>query len=162
MKISSSLVPKIPIRTFHLRWRCIFNSHAVGMAAAWPYDFKIYFVRNPIPRSAARVFIIILEFIFTPIYEIQISEKKNSWHHSNFIFEGLFSGHEQGYHLLFCSGVYYSKLLFELSKSIVFRIFLKIKNYCTMNKFQHHAVQLYIFRNFFNIFRIKILILGVS
>ena len=55
------------------------NFHAVGMATAWPYGFKVDFVRNPISESAARFFVIILKFIFTLIYEIKISEK-NFWH----------------------------------------------------------------------------------
>ena len=46
------------------------------MAVARPYGFQIDFVRNPISGSAVWFFVIILEFIFTPIYEILISEKK--------------------------------------------------------------------------------------
>ena len=56
----------------------ILNSHAGGMAVARPYGFEIDFVRNPISGSAAWFFVIILKFIFTPIYQIKISEK-NSW-----------------------------------------------------------------------------------
>ena len=52
------------------------NSHAVGMAAARPYGFKIDFVKNPISGSAARLFVIILKFIFTYIFKIKIHEKK--------------------------------------------------------------------------------------
>ena len=54
----------------------LFNSHAVGIAAARPYGFKIDFVRNPISGSAARFFVIILKLILTAIYEIKISKKK--------------------------------------------------------------------------------------
>ena len=46
------------------------------MAVAWPYSFEIVFVRNPISGSAAWFFVIILKFIFTPISEIKIHEKK--------------------------------------------------------------------------------------
>ena len=53
------------------------NFHAVGMAIARPYGFEIDFVRNPISGSAARLFFIILEFIFTPIFEIKIHEKNS-------------------------------------------------------------------------------------
>ena len=53
-----------------------FNSHAVGMADAQPYAFKVDFVRNPISEPAAQFFVYILNFIFSPIYEIKISEKK--------------------------------------------------------------------------------------
>ena len=51
------------------------NSHAVGMAVARSYGFKIDFVRNPISGSAARFFVIILKFILTLIYEIKIFKK---------------------------------------------------------------------------------------
>ena len=44
-----------------------FNSYAGDMAVARPYGFEIDFVRNPISESAAIFFVIILEFIFTPI-----------------------------------------------------------------------------------------------
>ena len=53
-----------------------FNSHAVGMADAQPYAFKVDFVRNPISEPAAQFFVYILIFIFSHIYEIKISEKK--------------------------------------------------------------------------------------
>ena len=46
------------------------------MAVAQPYGFKIDFVRNPISESAAWFFVVILKFIFTPIFEIKIYEKK--------------------------------------------------------------------------------------
>ena len=52
------------------------NSHAVGMAVARPLGFEIDFVRNPISGSAARFFVIILKFVFTPIFEIKVREKK--------------------------------------------------------------------------------------
>ena len=51
-------------------------SHAVGMAVAQPLGFKIDFVRNPISGSAAYIFIIILKFIFTAIFEIKVQVKK--------------------------------------------------------------------------------------
>ena len=54
----------------------IFNSHAVGMAVARPFGFEIDFVRNPISESAAWFFVIILKFIFTPIFKIKVHEKK--------------------------------------------------------------------------------------
>ena len=54
------------------------------MAVARPYDFKIDFVRNPICGSAAWVLVIVLKFIFTPIFEIKIQEKDSltpkKWH----------------------------------------------------------------------------------
>ena len=53
-----------------------FNSHAVGMAVARPLGFEMDFVRNPISGSAAWFFVIILKFIFTPIFEIKVHEKK--------------------------------------------------------------------------------------
>ena len=56
--------------------RAPLNSHADGMAVAQPYSFSIDFVRNPISGSTAWFFVIILKFIFTPIFEIKIQEKK--------------------------------------------------------------------------------------
>ena len=53
------------------------NSHASGIAVARPNGFEIDFVRNPISGSAAWFFVIIFEFIFTPIFEIKIHEKKS-------------------------------------------------------------------------------------
>ena len=53
-----------------------FNSQAGGMAVARPYDFKVDFVRNLISGSATWFFVIILKFIFTPIFEIKIYGKK--------------------------------------------------------------------------------------
>ena len=53
-----------------------FNSHAVGMAVARPLGFEIDFVGNPISGSAGWFFVIILKFIFTPICEIKVHEKK--------------------------------------------------------------------------------------
>ena len=52
-----------------------FNSHAGGMPVARPYDFEIDFVINPISGSAAWFFVIILEFVFTLIFEIKIYKK---------------------------------------------------------------------------------------
>ena len=49
-----------------------------------PIGSKIDFWRNFILESAAGFYIIILKFIFTPIFEIEIHEKK-SWHQKNFI-----------------------------------------------------------------------------
>ena len=54
-----------------------FNSQAGGMAVARPYGFEIDFVRNFISGSAAWFFLIILKFIFTPIFEIKIHEKNS-------------------------------------------------------------------------------------
>ena len=54
-----------------------FNSHVIDMAKARSFAFKIDFVRNPITGSDARFFVIILKFIFTPIYEIKISKKSS-------------------------------------------------------------------------------------
>ena len=51
--------------------------------------FEIDFLGDPISEWAALFFVIILEFIFTPIFEIKIDEK-NSWPQKNFIFEGRF------------------------------------------------------------------------
>ena len=50
---------------------------------------EIDFMGNPILESAAWFFVIILKFIFTSIFEIQIHEKIPS-HQKNFIFEGRF------------------------------------------------------------------------
>ena len=47
------------------------------MAVARSYGFEIDFVGNPISGSAAWFFIIILKFIFTPIFEIKIYEKNS-------------------------------------------------------------------------------------
>ena len=52
------------------------NSHAVGMAVAQSLSFEIDFVSNPISRSAALFFVIILKFIFTAIFEIKVHVKK--------------------------------------------------------------------------------------
>ena len=52
-----------------------FNSNAVGMAVARLYGSKIDFTRNPISGSAARFFVILLEFSFTLLYEIKIFER---------------------------------------------------------------------------------------
>ena len=60
------------------------NSPAVGMAVARPYGFEINFVRNPMSGSAVWCFVIILEFIFKPIFAIKIHEK-NSLTPKNFI-----------------------------------------------------------------------------
>ena len=46
------------------------------MAVARPYGFEIDFVRNPLSGSAAWFPVIILKFIFTPIFGIKIHEKK--------------------------------------------------------------------------------------
>ena len=67
------------------------NSHAVGKAVARPYGFKIDFARNLFSGSAAWFFVIILKFIFTPIFEIEIYEKipwyqkKNSFLKADFL-----------------------------------------------------------------------------
>ena len=47
------------------------------MAVARPNGYKIDFVRNPISGSAAWFFVIILKFIFKPIFEIKIHEKNS-------------------------------------------------------------------------------------
>ena len=52
-----------------------FNSDAGGMAVARPHGFKIDFVRNPIPWSAAWFFVIILKFIFTPFLKSKFMKK---------------------------------------------------------------------------------------
>ena len=41
----------ISTAAYHIKKRFI-NSHAVGMAVAWPYGFEIDFVRDPISESA--------------------------------------------------------------------------------------------------------------
>ena len=61
------------------------------MAVAWPYGFEINFVRDLISGSAAWFSVIILKFIFTPIFKIKIDEKNIPWHQKNFIFEPRFS-----------------------------------------------------------------------
>ena len=66
------------------------NSKAGGMAVARLYGCEVDFVRNPFSGSAAWFFIIILQFIFTPIFEIKIFAK-NPLHQKNFIFEAPFS-----------------------------------------------------------------------
>ena len=76
---------KSQVRTFFL----MFNSHAGGKAVARPNGFEIDFVRNPIDWSEAWFFVIILKFIFTPIFEIKIHEK-NPWQKKKFIFEARF------------------------------------------------------------------------
>ena len=53
-----------------------FKFHGVGLATARSYGFKIDFVRNLISGSAAWFFVIIRKFIFTPVSEIKIHEKK--------------------------------------------------------------------------------------
>ena len=53
-----------------------FKSHAVGMAVEGQNGFGIDFLRNAFSGSAAWFFVIILKFNFTPIYDIEISEKK--------------------------------------------------------------------------------------
>ena len=53
------------------------------MAVARPNGYKIDFVRNPISGSAAWFFVLILKFIFKPIFEIKIHEK-------NFINQHIF------------------------------------------------------------------------
>ena len=53
-----------------------FNSHAGGMTIARPYGFEIDFMRNPMSGPASWFFVIILKFIFTPIFEIKINAKK--------------------------------------------------------------------------------------
>ena len=54
----------------------LINSHAGGVAVARLYGFEINFVRNPISGSDTWIFIMILKFIFTLIFEIKIHEKK--------------------------------------------------------------------------------------
>ena len=68
-------------------------SQAGGMAVVRPYDFEIDFVRNPISESAAWFFVIFLKFIFTPIFEIKICEKKNSSTPKKFHFPEKFVGY---------------------------------------------------------------------
>ena len=45
------------------------------MAVARPYGFEVDFEVDPISGSAALFFIIILKFIFTPIFEIKVYER---------------------------------------------------------------------------------------
>ena len=47
------------------------------MAVAQPYGFEIDFVRNPFSGSASWFFVIILKFLFTPIFEIIIHAKNS-------------------------------------------------------------------------------------
>ena len=70
-------------------WSFHFSFHIVGMAVVRLEGFEIDFARSPSSESAARVFVIILKFIFTSIFEIKIHEK-NPWHEKN-IFQGLFT-----------------------------------------------------------------------
>ena len=53
-----------------------FNSHVRGVTIARPYGFEINFVRNPFSGSAWWFFVLILKFIFRPIFEIKIHAKK--------------------------------------------------------------------------------------
>ena len=55
---------------------CDFNPHAGGMAVPRLYGYEIDFVRNCISGSAGWFFVIILEFIVSPIFEIKIHVKK--------------------------------------------------------------------------------------
>lgn len=56
-----------------------------------PYGIQIDFVSNSISESAACFFIIILKFVFTLIFVMDIDEK-NTWHRKNkIIFEDWFS-----------------------------------------------------------------------
>ena len=66
------------------------DTYAGGMAVARPYGFEIDFVRNSFPGSTAWFFVIILKFIYTPIFEIKIHEK-NSLTPKNFTFKARFS-----------------------------------------------------------------------
>ena len=45
------------------------------MAVAQPLDFEIDFAKKPISESAPWFFIIIIEFIFTAIFEIKNNQK---------------------------------------------------------------------------------------
>ena len=54
-----------------------FNSHAGGMAVARPYGFEIDFVTNLFFWISCMIFVIILKFIITPIFEIKIHEKNS-------------------------------------------------------------------------------------
>ena len=53
----------------------IVNFHADGIVIARPYGFEIDFLRNPISGSAPWFFVIILKFIFTPIFENKVLKK---------------------------------------------------------------------------------------
>ena len=66
------------------------NSQAVGMDSWVHSALKSILRGDPIFESAAWFFVIILKFIFTPIFEIKINEKKIPWRQKNFIFEGQF------------------------------------------------------------------------
>ena len=54
------------------------NSHAVGMAAAQSYGFKVNLLRDSISGSAALFFVSIFKFILISIFEIKISKKNSS------------------------------------------------------------------------------------
>ena len=58
-------------------WESKICSQAGGMAVARPYGFEIDFVRNPISGSTSWCLVIILAFILTPIFEINIHAKKS-------------------------------------------------------------------------------------
>ena len=60
------------------------------MGLVSPIGSKIDFMGNPIFESARWFFVIILELIFTPIFEIQIHEK-NSLTQKKLFFECRFS-----------------------------------------------------------------------
>ena len=68
-----------------------FNLHSQAVVwDAWvPSALKSIFYEDPIFESAPGFFVIILKFICTLIFEIQIHEKK-SLTPKNFIFEGRF------------------------------------------------------------------------
>ena len=55
---------------------CHLNFHAVGMAVGQPLGFEIDFVKNLFPGLASEFFVIILKFIFTAIFEINVHVKK--------------------------------------------------------------------------------------
>ena len=93
--IQNILVPtRILKKSLIVLIKYIFNSHAGGMAVARPYGVEIDFVRNLISGSASWFAVVILKFIFAPIFEIKIHEKKILRHQKNFIFEVRFSAWE--------------------------------------------------------------------
>ena len=64
------------------------------MAVARSYGFEIHLMGNPISGSAAWFFVIVLKFIFKPIFELKIHEKI-SCHQKNSILTYRFDSQKQ-------------------------------------------------------------------
>ena len=69
---------------------CYINSYAGGIDIARQFDFEIDFMRYPYSGLSSQFFIIILKFIFKPIFVIKIDEKNSG--HQKFYFQSPFGG----------------------------------------------------------------------